>query len=165
VYLQSFELTVCKLMPLYLNMSTLASSLPGLLIYLTACLCICTYMYILLFMCYLQKSQRHRQTKNTQQTVGEDLWGVLDCIKQSWTRSALLYMGLPSCNSSYAYVRYNYFSSVRTVKLSLHIPRRGHAICTYYQSERYCTCYQGLFMYMRHTQGQNEEYLLSRSMY
>ena len=27
------------------------------------------------------------------------------------------------------------------------------------------TYYQGLFMHMRYTQGQNEEYLLSRSMY
>ena len=27
------------------------------------------------------------------------------------------------------------------------------------------TYYQGWFMYMRYTQGQNEEYLLSRSMY
>ena len=27
------------------------------------------------------------------------------------------------------------------------------------------TCYQGWFMYMRYTQGQNEEYLLSRSVY
>ena len=27
------------------------------------------------------------------------------------------------------------------------------------------THYQGWFMYMRYTQGQNEEYLISRSMY
>ena len=33
---------------------------------------------------------------------------------------------------------------------------KGHKICPYYQ---------GWFMYMRYTQGQNEGYLLSRSMY
>ena len=40
-----------------------------------------------------------------------------------------------------------------------YVPQRGHKISTYYQ--RY---YQGWFMYMRYTQGQNEEYLLSRSI-
>ena len=40
--------------------------------------------------------------------------------------------------------------------LSTNVPQRGHKISTYYQ---------GWFMYMRYTQGQNEEYFLSRSVY
>ena len=40
--------------------------------------------------------------------------------------------------------------------------RRTHypGVCT-----KPSTYYQGWFMYMRYTQGQNEEYLLSRSVY
>ena len=34
-----------------------------------------------------------------------------------------------------------------------------------YLLSKVCTYYQGRFMYMRYTLGQNEEYLLSRSMY
>ena len=48
--------------------------------------------------------------------------------------------------------------------LSTYVPRRGHKICTCCQ--RYLL--SGLvhtYMYMRYTQGQNEEYLLTRSMH
>ena len=45
----------------------------------------------------------------------------------------------------------------------VYMPYGGHEISTY--NQRYCAYYQGWFVYMKYTQGQNEEYLLSRSMY
>ena len=48
-----------------------------------------------------------------------------------------------------------------TVELAQYVPRRGLKSVLNIRG----TYYQGWFMYMRYTQGQNEEYLLSRSVY
>ena len=47
------------------------------------------------------------------------------------------------------------------VELAQCVPQRGHKSVLIIRG----TSYQGWFMYVRYTQGQNEEYLLSRSVY
>ena len=57
--------------------------------------------------------------------------------------------------------------TVLTIRVGLCTQGMNRMRSTYYPGvcTKPGTYYQGWYMYMRYTQGQNEEYLLSRSMY
>ena len=72
-------------------------------------------------------------------------------------------------NEEYLLSEGNVLNQVLTIRVGLCTGgiHRDRMRSTYYPGVRTKpgTYYQGWFMYMRYTQGQNEEYLLSRSIY